>query len=874
MAIAKEIAIHGGVKQVREYITNEEKVSIHSESNRHSSAVSNVLDYAENTDKTTFVLDGDEDILVSGYLCSPETAAIQFEMDKNLYHSIHGYKALGTKTDKKTGETVSKQEIDAYHIIQSFEKDATLDPRLVHKLGLEFAERAFPGHRCIVCTHMNTDHLHNHILECAYEKDGSRKLPMNKELRNAYRSINDDISIEYGLPILLETSQEQSRRSYYEWMMQRNGDSWKDALKNDIKEAASIAASWDEYLDIMVGNGYEIKDRDAFVTYIVEGAIQKNGKFENRRVRDKTLGLEFTKEVIERNIQRSQKRKLEHEREHTETGNSSFRRERDLRNVAKKNTLNLHINRYDNDGRYRSDLEIAIIRAIKLITHFMNKNWDPDRAEHFKSSPSWYPADVKLKAMEQTLEAVRDMDIKSAAELSERLNTTGAKLSHVKREIRDLEAVLTHADRVTSLIEKLKEYENDPDIAGFKKDKLFIPEFSRDEIKANTASDMPMTSAQRRELFIALQDSGYVLTEKYNRISYTEAKNTIDFLNGKTDISPEIIVDENNKSVKYRKMLDQERDYAKRQLSSRQIYPSAKKVVESIAKEKGLDVDIEKLNQYQATQIINCYGENPLSSPLIKEKPQLKEELQSVLKANKAEIGRDINFVTEKEANEILSYLNRETNSVTIPTLLKNDQPIRQSIAMQIEELLDLRGETCSVPIEMLSESEGYQMKNFLLYKGESPDLGFDIQNDQSQKLSSFISEIQSYPIDVSAKLCSYRDIVSKLASFGIDTKNMNDVLARQTEIIEEYKEARGKEKLLGIEYKNLRNLNYNLSLAQNAAFTNGPLYIYDDVEIGTEIVNERDTKYNQTKTEEQAKEQSHDRDYFDKAPELWFGRM
>ena len=80
MAIIKTIPIHDkrGIKNAINYVADEEKTTV------KSNDVTAALDYAENMTKTIFELDGDKDILVSGYNCDRESAPDEFvELKKN-----------------------------------------------------------------------------------------------------------------------------------------------------------------------------------------------------------------------------------------------------------------------------------------------------------------------------------------------------------------------------------------------------------------------------------------------------------------------------------------------------------------------------------------------------------------------------------------------------------------------------------------------------------------------------------------------------------------------------------------------------------------------------------------------------------------------
>ena len=878
MAIAKDIAIHGssGIDRCSIYISNHEKTNIHSELNKHTenSNIENVLEYAENPDKTLLELDGDEDLLVSGYKCSPETASFQFNMDRDKYHNTHGYKNLGTKEDKNTGAIVDKEEVVAYHLIQSFPKDITVDPRLIHKIGLEFAEKAFPNNRAVISTHMNTEALHNHILENAYKVNGSTKLCITKDMRRQYRAINDELSLEYGLPILLETSLEHTSQSYYEWMHISNGTSWKEGLKSDIKTAISMSKSWEDYIDTMKDSGYEIKERDKYVVYTVPGAINND----SRKVRDKTLGIEYTKESIikELGIDNELEKEIKAKDSPVKENDRGIHYQKDQRNFTKP-TINLYISKYTTSGRVRSDLEILLLKAIKIIKHFMDKNSSPDREDKFKNNPIYYKADIKLKVLEKSLAAVESLGIKTVPELSQRMSMTGIQLSQAKKEVKDLESVLDYSENIVSLIEKAKQLESNHLIQSINKEDFYLSKYSSKEIAKNKAQEMSMTSSQRRDLFIQLQDSKYILTDKYEFLSYKDAKECLDFLKGKTTIQPSVLVDADNNeqaalTIKYKKMLEQEQQSSYEHLSKRPINPNLIHEVQELLNSKNIPLKAKDLNQYQATQVLNCYKDNPFSSPIISIEQNI--ELQNLLKQNHYDIKKNPEYITVQEFQDIQRYFNKELSSK--PSILKEDIPVKESIANQLEELLQLRNDKISIPIRELSQTDAYVLRNFLLYREESPDLS-SLTNDYQK--DKFINNLTQYFIEDSTVLCEYRDIMNKLSSLGITEDNINTILADQKQTIIAYSNAQNRIDELSLEYKNLRNLSYNVSLADNKAFTRGPLYRNnsEDIEI-KEAVTEQEIK--QAKAEEQnidneiKKQNTEPKHIYSGIPDQWFDRI
>lgn len=167
-------------------------------------AFKNVLNYLVRADKS----EEDKKVLISGIGVSnnPEKALKQMIYNK-LTH------------DKLDKEALYKQFTQSY---DSKDKDK-LSPELVHKMGVLFAEENFEkyGFKCIVVTHYEKDHIHNHFfvdnvniesgLKYTILDDRARnskqykkrieenKLKNHERLLEDLKKSSDDISFFFGI---------------------------------------------------------------------------------------------------------------------------------------------------------------------------------------------------------------------------------------------------------------------------------------------------------------------------------------------------------------------------------------------------------------------------------------------------------------------------------------------------------------------------------------------------------------------------------------------------------------------------------------------------------------------------------------------------
>ncbi len=174
--------------------------------------VQKAVDYICNPDKT------DDELYIDCSNCSPFCAKLEFDFYRYRYNnSVKEY----------------NQGVKAYHQVQSF-KPGEVTPELAHKIGKEFAKREF-GEKFayIVTTHIDKEHIHNHIISCAYSTDGSNKYH-DGGLKDIYRrrNLSDEICKENGLSVI--EYNRKNWQTYKEWQTNRNGTSWKQELKDII----------------------------------------------------------------------------------------------------------------------------------------------------------------------------------------------------------------------------------------------------------------------------------------------------------------------------------------------------------------------------------------------------------------------------------------------------------------------------------------------------------------------------------------------------------------------------------------------------------------------------------------------------------------
>ncbi|MDD6489222.1 MAG: relaxase/mobilization nuclease domain-containing protein [Clostridia bacterium] len=174
----------------------------------------------------------------------------------------------------------------AHHYVQSFSPNEKITPELAHQIGVELAEKIAPGFQVIVSTHIDKDHIHNHIIINAVSMETGLKWKGNGDtLNKSVRPESDKLCKKYGLTTIKKRSGlrgiDQSTRE-----LAAKGKSWKVDLCKALDEAVKLCNSKDEFISFMKNKGFEItRYTDRHITF------QKIG--EKKKIRADTLAEQF-----------------------------------------------------------------------------------------------------------------------------------------------------------------------------------------------------------------------------------------------------------------------------------------------------------------------------------------------------------------------------------------------------------------------------------------------------------------------------------------------------------------------------------------------------------------------------------------------------
>ena len=233
--------VKGRLKDVINYAENPDKTI---ERKYLDDDLAATLNYVENSDKT------DQKMYVSGINCPKKRAYEQMMTTKRRYGKLGGNVA--------------------YHGYQSFQA-GEVTPEEAHRIGLETARRMWgDDYEIVVTTHLNTDHLHNHI-------------------------VVNSVSFQYGKSILENAPFYGGDKVY--WVRKSGRIPHKDMLRHDVDEALACTIKPFDFELYLRSLGYQFVRT---FKYQHPSVIAPDWL---KPVRLSSLGKDYSREAILRRLQ-------------------------------------------------------------------------------------------------------------------------------------------------------------------------------------------------------------------------------------------------------------------------------------------------------------------------------------------------------------------------------------------------------------------------------------------------------------------------------------------------------------------------------------------------------------------------------------------
>ena len=123
-------------------------------------------------------------------------------------------------------QEANQRKIHSHHIIQSFSPDDHLTPEQINQIGYETVKELTGGRfRFIVATHVDKDHIHNHIILNSIDKNSDKKFLWDYKAERNLRMVSDRLSKIVGAKII------ENRYSHHQYEVYR-----KTNYKYEIKQ--------------------------------------------------------------------------------------------------------------------------------------------------------------------------------------------------------------------------------------------------------------------------------------------------------------------------------------------------------------------------------------------------------------------------------------------------------------------------------------------------------------------------------------------------------------------------------------------------------------------------------------------------------------
>ena len=146
--------------------------------------VNKAIEYICNPDKT------DQNLYISSFACSPETAALDFK-----YTLDHTHNCRDPHNTNK-----------AFHLIQAF-SPGEVSYEEAHQIGKELADRLLEGkYSYVLTTHTDKGHVHNHLIFCSADNITFSHYHDCKKNYWKIRNLSDTLCLEHNLSTINTTN--------------------------------------------------------------------------------------------------------------------------------------------------------------------------------------------------------------------------------------------------------------------------------------------------------------------------------------------------------------------------------------------------------------------------------------------------------------------------------------------------------------------------------------------------------------------------------------------------------------------------------------------------------------------------------------------
>ena len=194
-------------------------------------------------------------------------------------------------------QEVNQRKIHSHHIIQSFSPDDHLTPEQINRIGYETAKELTGGRfRFIVATHVDKDHVHNHIILNSIDQNSDKKFLWDYKAEHNLRIVSDRLSKIAGAKII------ENRYSHRQYEVYRKTN-YKYEIKQRVYFLIEHSKNFEDFKKKTKALHLKIDFRNKHVTFFMTDSNMKQVVRDNRLNRKQPYNeTYFKKKFVQREI--------------------------------------------------------------------------------------------------------------------------------------------------------------------------------------------------------------------------------------------------------------------------------------------------------------------------------------------------------------------------------------------------------------------------------------------------------------------------------------------------------------------------------------------------------------------------------------------
>ncbi|EGJ39845.1 relaxase [Streptococcus sanguinis SK49] len=192
---------------------------------------------------------------------------------------------------------VNQRKIHSHHIIQSFSPDDHLTPEQINRIGYETVKELTGGRfRFIVATHVDKDHIHNHIILNSIDQNSDKKFLWDYKAEHNLRMVSDRLSKIAGAKII------ENRYSHRQYEVYRKTN-YKYEIKQRVYFLIENSKNFEDFKKKAKALHLKIDFRHKHVTFFMTDSnmkqVVRDSKWSRKQPYNETY---FKKKFVQREI--------------------------------------------------------------------------------------------------------------------------------------------------------------------------------------------------------------------------------------------------------------------------------------------------------------------------------------------------------------------------------------------------------------------------------------------------------------------------------------------------------------------------------------------------------------------------------------------